>query len=331
MLCVLGSVAPRSSGAGHRRLHGGTPRAERGTCLPALRARGCQLTALACLGVWLWTSHAHAFHSLFDVVRPEAQWSALVPDSETRAALHDGVLLGVGTERIRRSTDGNLRIERTRHYTHVRHPKTGRVVSLPEPWEVTALVVVTPRMRLLSCDTHFRFKRSADNVLGDYKLSEHHAWFFEKDRSLLRASQDGKKLIRQDYLGSKLVNTERSDYPPRALPVEILCVVMSLAVQRKIDEFDFELIVPGGDTHGVRAQVHRTRDVRRFAKGYPVPAKRQVTRETLAVIDMHLASPFKSLFFPHHFYVAYANAEPSKLMMVWGGDPAETVQAFRID
>jgi len=289
------------------------------------------MAVLVFLAAWLGTSQAHALRSLFDVLPPDTKLAALLPESEMRANLQDGVLLGTGAERLRRSPDGNLRIERARHYTHVRHPKTGRTVSLPEPWDVVAIVIVTPAMRLVSCDTRFIFKRAADNVLGDYKLSDHHTWLFEKDRSLLRASRDGKSLIRDDYLGTKLIKSERSDYPPKALPVELLCLFMGVAVQRRVDEFAFELIIPGGSRHGVRAQVHHTRDLRRFAKGYPVPVKRQVSQETLAIVDIRLSSPFKSLFFPHHFYIAYADAEPSTPTMVWGGDPAETMQAFRLD
>jgi hypothetical protein len=71
--------------------------------------------------------------------------------------------------------------------------------------------------------------------------------------------------------------------------------------------------------------------VRRLSEGYPVPKDRQLAKEQLAVVDMRLASPIKYLFFPHHFYMAFSAAQPSKLMMMWGGDPEATLQAFRVD
>jgi hypothetical protein len=37
------------------------------------------------------------------------------------------------------------------------------------------------------------------------------------------------------------------------------------------------------------------------------------------------------VFFPHHFYLAFSASEPSKLVMMWGGDPDKNLQAFRID
>jgi hypothetical protein len=83
--------------------------------------------------------------------------------------------------------------------------------------------------------------------------------------------------------------------------------------------------------HGVRSTVTLTRDVRKEARGYRVPKDRQLAKEPLAVVDMRLASPFKYLFFPHHFYMAFSAAQPSKLMMMWGGDPEATLQAFRVD
>jgi hypothetical protein len=296
----------------------------------ALRSRGA-LAAYAFLVVWTCAAHGHAFSSLFEHVHQDATLAALLPESAARASMQDGVLFGTGSERLQRLPDGALRVDRTRRYTHVRHPKTGKFVKLPEVWEVTAALRLTPQLRLVSCDTRFNFKREADNILGDYRLSEHQAWMFEKDRSVLRANKDGTTLTRQDYLAGKPIKTERYDYPQGAMPVEILGLVMGIAVQRRIDQFDFELIVPDGDTHGVRAQVRRTRDLHRFAKGYRVPPSRLKAEETLAVVDIHLSSPIKSLFFPHHFYLAYADHEPWQLMMMWGGDPSETIQAFRIE
>jgi hypothetical protein len=276
-------------------------------------------------------SQGRAFSSLFERVRQDATLAAMLPVSTARAEIQDGPLFGIASENIRRLPDGRLRVDRTRRYTYVRHPETGRFFKFPEPWEITSTLILTSSLRLVSCDTHFDFKRNADNILGNYRLSEHHEWLFEKDRSLLRATERGNGLVRQDYRAGKLLKSERYDYPSRAMPIEILGLLMGIAVQRRVDQFDFDLIVPDGSTHGVRAQVRRTRDLRGMAKGYRVPTKRLTAAETLAVVDMHLASPIKSLFFPHHFYLAYSDREPWKLMMMFGGDPDETIQAFRVN
>lgn len=279
----------------------------------------------------VWAAQTQAFTSLFERVHQDATLAASLPDSDARATVEEGFLLGIGTERLRKLPDGNLRIDRTRHYTRIRHPETRRVVDLPQPWDATSVMIIKPSLRLISSDTRFDFKREADGVLGDYKLSEHHTWLFENDRSLVRASRDGKALIRQAFLAGKQVKTERYDYPPHAMPIDIIGLFLAVAVERRVDQFDFELIVPGGDTHGVRAQVHRTRDVRRYARGYRVPSQRLVAQETLALIDMRLASPVKYLFFPHHFYLAFSERQPWKLLMMWGGDPDKNLQAFRIE
>ena len=289
------------------------------------------VAASAFVGASVWAAQSQAFTSLFECVRQDASLASSLPDSEARATLEEGILLGTGTERLRKLPDGNLRIDRTRHYTRIRHPETRRVVDLPQPWSATSVMIVRPSLRMVSCDTRFNFRREADDILGDYKLSEHHSWMFESDRSLVRVSQDGRKLIQQAYLEGKQVKTERYDYPPHAMPIEILGLFLAVAVERRVDQFDFELITPGGDTHGVRAQVHRTRDLRRYAQGYRVPSQRLIAQETLALIDMRLASPVKYLFFPHHFYLAFSEREPWKLMMMWGGDPDKNLQAFRIN
>lgn len=279
----------------------------------------------------MWAAQGHAFTSLFERVRQDATLASGLPDSDARASVEEGLLIGIGGEKIRRLPDGRLRIDRTRRYTRIRHPETGKIFNLPEPWDGTATLFVDPSLRLISSDTRFNFKRSADNVLGDYKLSEHQAWMFENDRSVLRASKDGKSLTHTGYLGGKPVKTERYDYPPSAMPLEIVGLLLAVAIERKVDQFDFELIVPGGGTHGVRAQVHRTRDLSRFAKGYRVPKQKLQTAEPVALIDMRLASPVKYVFFPHHFYLAFSEREPWKLEMLWGGDPDKNLQAFRID
>ena len=287
------------------------------------------VAASAFVSASIWAAQSHAFTSLFERVRQDATLASSLPESEARATLEEGFLIGTGTERMRKMPDGKLRIDRTRHYTRIRHPETRKIVDLPQAWNATSVMIVQPSLRLVSSDTRLDFKRDADGILGDYKLSDHHSWLFESDRSVVRVSQDGKSLIRQAYLAGKQVKRESYDYPPHAMPIEIIGLFLAVAVERRVDQFDFELITPGGDTHGVRAQVHRTRDVRRYAQGYRVPSQRLVAQETLALIDMRLASPVKYLFFPHHFYLAFSEREPWKLMMMWGGDPDTNLQAFR--
>jgi hypothetical protein len=89
-------------------------------------------------------------------------------------------------------------------------------------------------------------------------------------------------------------------------------------------------MLPGGSLHGVRVLVHRTRDVRPHAAKYRLPPRYlQTASEELAVADMQLASPIKRVFFQHHFYMAFASADPQRLELAWGGNPDEPMQAFR--
>ena len=81
----------------------------------------------------------------------------------------------------------------------------------------------------------------------------------------------------------------------------------------------------------MRAETHRTRDLARYAKGYRVPKSRLTPSEPTALVDMRLASPVKHLFFPHHFFMTFSVREPWKLTLLWGGDPDENLQAFRVD
>jgi hypothetical protein len=150
------------------------------------------------------------------------------------------------------------------------------------------------------------------------------------DHTSLRASADGKHLSYQVFLGDKRVKSENYDYPADSVPLELVGLLLTVAVQRQLDTFDFALLV-GSDTHGVRAQTHRTRDLRRWAQGYRLPKSRLVANETQAVVDMRLASPIKYIFFPHHFYMAFSVREPWKLNLLWGGDPDENLQAVRVD
>lgn len=276
-------------------------------------------------------SPSRAYDSLFERIAGDATLARLFPDYDARAEVQDGFLIGTGTERVRRLPNGQLRIERTRHYTAVRDTDNGRIASLPEPWDARAVLLVTPSLRLIMADTMLAFKRSGDGVFPDEKLSKRHDWLFKVDHTTLRATADGKRLTYATYSGNKRVGGETYDYPPDSMPLEIVALLLSIAVQRQLDTFDFDLVVPGGSTHGVRAQTHRTRDVRRFAQGYRIPKAHLTTNETLAVVDMRLASPIKYVFFPHHFYMAFSAREPWKLTMMWGGDPDENLQAFRTE
>ncbi|HKU36602.1 MAG TPA: hypothetical protein VJR89_00605, partial [Polyangiales bacterium] len=85
------------------------------------------------LALCLSASPSHAYDSLFDRIRSDATLASVFPNSDARAQVEDGFLLGTGTESVRRLPDGRLRIERTRHYTRVRDTESGRVATLPEP------------------------------------------------------------------------------------------------------------------------------------------------------------------------------------------------------
>jgi hypothetical protein len=249
--------------------------------------------------------------------------------TEAHADVQDGFLIGTGVERMRHLPDGKLEIVRTRHYTSVRHPDKHSIAPLPKPWDATSTLVLDPSLRLIRSDTRLSFDRNADGMFPGAKLSDAHDWLFKFDRSLTRAVDGGGRLEQQSSLGGKPVKSERYDYPTSATPLEVVGLYLSVAVARRIDEFDFDLLTPGGSRHAVRAQIHRTRDLHPYAKGYRVPGRMLTSERPLAVVDMRLASPIKYLFFPHHFYMAYDQAEPSKLMMMWGGDPDENLQAFR--
>lgn len=292
------------------------PRASRR--LLALAAALCALPAFA-----------YAFESLFVRVRLDPSLAALFPDSEARADVQDGFLIGEGSERIRHLPDGRILIERKRHYTSVRRTDTHAVARLPEPWSASASVLVDASLRLIEADTRYDFKRTGDAAFADYRFSEKHAWLFENDRSVVRAIDRGRRLQLQELKQGKVHKQSVYDYPPNSAPLELIGLYLSVAVARGIDSFDFDLLVPGGDTHGVRSQVTRTREVARFARGYKVPGERLKTAEPLAVVDMRLASPIKYLFFPHHFFMAYSVDHPDRLMMMWGGDPDSNLQAFR--
>ena len=76
--------------------------------------------------------------------------------------------------------------------------------------------------------------------------------------------------------------------------------------------------------------VHRVTDPAPFAREYDIPGDRlRDDGRQLAIVDAWLTSPFKGLFFPHHFYFTYDSARPSELLALWGGDPDLSLKAFR--
>ena len=287
------------------------------------------LWLLCAAGTCAWASPSWAFSSLFEYLGGGAALSALLPEEESRAVVQDGFVSGTAIERVRHLTDGGLVIQRFRHYTQIRHPETHAVAKLPEPWEFEAYLVVDPSLRLVRADTRLHFKRSADTLFADYKFSERHAWLFKWDRSVVRATEGGKKLELQSYLNHKPLGGVRYDYPRDAIPIEIIPQYLSVAAERHVDQFDFDLLLPGGSIHGVRSQIHRTMDAQPFAKDYRIARQRLQTHDPLAVVDMRLSSPIKYLFFPHHFFMVFSAPEPSKLLMMWGGNPDHDMQAFR--
>jgi hypothetical protein len=273
---------------------------------------------------------AAAYDSLFARVKADASLAQIFPDGTARADLQDGMLIGSGSEQIKHMPDGRLTLTRKRHYTSVRRLDTKQVAQLPQPWEANSNIVLEPSLRLVQADTRFVFNQEAgDAIFPGYKLSEEQKWLFEADHSVLKAVDKGQKLQMQLFRSGKLVKQKTIDYPPDSAPIDTIGLYLSVAVARGVDNFDFQLLVPGDGSHGIRAQIHRTRDVTRFAEGYGVPKARLHTLEPVAMLDMRLASPIKYLFYPHHFFMAYSVAHPEQLMMMWGGDAGSSLQAFR--
>jgi len=278
----------------------------------------------------LWPRIAAAYDSLFAQLRVDKQLAELFPESVSRADIEEGVLLGVGTDRIRHLSDGRLSLERKRHYTAVRRSDTHKVAKLPKPWDAVSTLLLEPNLRMVRADTRVSFDReSGDTAFADYKLSEKHAWLFEADRTLLRATSQGRRLQMQVFKAGKLIKQDESDYPDDSAPFEIVPLYMSAAVAKGVDHYDFELLVPGDGTHGIRVDVHRTRDLRRFAEGYRVPRARLHSDQPLAVAEMRLSSPLKALFYSHHFFMVFPVSHPDQLTMMWGGEGDSLMQAFR--
>lgn len=288
----------------------------------------CAVAAL--LASSLWPTGVSAYDSLFSQMRFDAKLAQRFPDGLVETSIEDGVLVGTASERVRHLPDGRLSIERRRRYTAVRHPDTHALGRLPEPWNAVSNLVLEPNLRLRSVETRVDFKRqSGDAVFADYKLSDEQAWLFEADHSTMRATDHGRRLQMQVFLHGKLVKQQEFDYPADCAPFDIVPLYMSAALLHGISRFDLQVLFAGDGTHGVSVQVHRTRDLVPYAKGYRVPKARLHTAEPVAVMDMGLASPFKSLFFPHHYYMVFSIAHPEQLLMMWGGKSDSLMLAFR--
>jgi hypothetical protein len=293
---------------------------------PALRGGAMSITcALAAL--LSIAGAARAFESL--VARlPHERRSELFARRSASALVKDGYLIGRGQERSDVLPNGRLFVDRTRTYTRVKHPETGKVFALAEPWQVHSTLELSPSLRLIETTTDVRFHRSVDRAMG-YAFSEKFESLFKWDRAHTVANARGDTLTRTLTRAGKVVERDTYRYPNDAIPLEIVGLVLAHAVKNRVATFDYELLLPGGDRHGIASRVHRTRDLKRFAKGYPVPSSRMQASGEVAIVDMWLASPIKRVFFPHHFYLVYSSENPADLLGLWGGDPDEHLQAFK--
>jgi hypothetical protein len=254
--------------------------------------------------------------------------SALFRDGEARARLLDGLLGGVGHERTQRLPNGTLKITQTRRYDRALSPGTSSSGALPEPWTIDTTLELSSSLRLLRAETRLRVHRSGLRAF-DRDARDKLEAFFAWDRLLIVASRDGARLTRSTFRAGKLIAERRYAYPASSIPIEIVGPVLSYAVARAFTSFEYDVLLPDGAVHGVRARVHRTRDASRFARRYTIDTRPLRASGELAVVDMALASPWKRLFFPHHFYFVYASAEPTQLLAFWGGAPDDHLQALR--
>ena len=294
--------------------------------MPAFLPR--TLLALCILAAASGTARAH--DELHEQLPAAGRWSALFGDSRSKAQVKDGLLLGVGHERTELLPNGNLRVFRTKTYHRVKHPETGKVVRLPDRWRVRTSLLLSPALRLIRGKTTLDFHKSVAEALG-YPFSEELERYFEWDEARVTATRDGRRLTRKLLLRGEVVESETYDYERDDVPLEIIGMLISVAVDQKVDRFDFDLLVPGGATHEVQAETHRVRDASRFTDGYPVPRGALKPSGDKAVVVMRLSSPVKYLIFPHKFYLVYDATEPSKALGLWGGDPDEHLQAFRAE
>ena len=252
---------------------------------------------------------------------------------EVHGQVRDGGLWGSGYEHVDRLSDGGLRVVRVRDYDRLTDPKSKRIVTLPEAWQVRATLVLSPQLRLRRSDTTFAFHRSVDRALGYDASHDELAWLFESNRVVVNADRAGSALTLLAMSDGRVIRRDHYAYPRDAVPIELTSLAVSVQLVRRVSRFEFDVLLPGGDTHGVKAVVHRAADPTPFTRGYRLPAPAlallKQTREGLAIVDLYLASPFKRIVFPHHFYFVYAYAAPDTLLSAWGGDPDEPMLAFQ--
>jgi hypothetical protein len=241
------------------------------------------------------------------------------------ARVRDGLLIGHGREETQRLPDGRLRFVRFKTYRQVRHPDTRRLVPLSPPWRVRSEIELGPKLRLLRDHTHLELHEPRDEEIAD-----HFEALFELTESLTKANAAGTELARVTRKNGRVVERQRYAYPRDAVPIEIVGAVIAFSVASTVERFEFDVLLPGGATHGIEADVHRVRSVAPFVEDYAVPVAELDRQGPLAVVDLRLSSPFKHLFYPHHFYLAFDADEPSRLVAMWGGDPDEDLQAFRV-
>lgn len=298
-----------------------------------MRKRIAGVVLMAC-GLVFGASDAGASDVSIAQLPRGGEWARLFAGSEPHADVRDGYFRGFAYERRQLLPDGGLRVMRVKIYTHVEHPDTHRVVKLKDRWTATSVMDLTPALRLARETMRLDFRKSIDDVLDGYEFTEEHDDFFEWDEMRVRALGGGTKLARTQILRGKVVLEEVYDYGADDVPVEIVGLVLSAAVKRGLRAFDFDLLMPGGSTHGIHAVVHTTRDLRPYGKKYGFPRKvqeRLQSSEDVALLEMHLASPVKYLLYPHKFYLAYERAAPENAIAFWGGEPGKHLYAFRTD
>lgn len=292
-------------------------------------SRATSLALLLAAHVLVGPTRARAHADLYEQLPADGSWAAMFDGTDARARVKDGLLIGLASERAARLPDGNLQVRRDKTYYRVKHPKTGKVVKLPDPWRVHATLVLTPALRLLRARTTVHFPTSIDRAL-DYPFSEELGQYFDWDEARTTASQGGTRLTLTLLKHGAVLRTESYDYEPDDIPIEIIGLALGPAIQRRIDHFDFDLLLPDGSTHGVRADVHRVNQLAPYAKGYPIPKSLLSIGGPKAVVTMRLSSPLKYLLFPYKFYLVYDADDPADVLALWGGKPDEHLQAFKI-
>ena len=255
----------------------------------------------------------------------DGDFTAMFTAAVAHARVQDGLLIGDGREETQRLPDGRLRLLRFKTYRYARRPDTDKLVPLSPPWRIRSEVELDSRLRLVRDHTQLDL-----HPVPDEAIARHFAPLFALTESLTQANAAGTQLTRVTHNNGRVVERQRYPYPRDAVPIEIVGAVVAFAVAQGIDRFEFDVLLPGGATHGVEADVHHVHSVAAFVEDYAVPVAQVDRQGPLAVVDLRLSSPFKYLFYPHHVYMAYDARDPSRLIALWGGDPDENLQAFRV-